>query len=405
MRILVALVSLWLAGRLPAQADESCRTCHPDVKLEHEASIHGHEFGCVDCHGGDPAVMSEAAHATAKKFVGKPSRAAVPALCATCHADPNRMKPFGLSTDQYAQYITSGHGRRLAQGDTRVAICTDCHGVHRIVSRAEPTSPVAARNIAATCGRCHSDAALMAEYKLPADQVEKFRRSVHGAALYDDGHPSAPTCATCHGKHGAIALHGGASGTTCGHCHSRTREYFNESPHKKAAEAGKMSECVSCHGYHDTPPPDHSLFDRVCQQCHATDSKEFVIGQKIKTVLTQAEAELRSAVTEMKHMEVQSPSVARFQSRLQQAWAHQMEALPVQHTLQTERVDDLARKARSLTLDVQSSLHGVKEDLHMRYLVLALAWIFILFAVGVAYLYGRERRRLRHEHRGAGGAV
>ena len=191
-----------------AAAEEACRTCHPDVKIEYEASVHAAEFSCTVCHGGDATLLSLDAHAVQKGYIGKPNRAAIPALCANCHADPNRMKAFGLPTDQYAQYQTSQHGLQLAKGDTRVAVCTDCHGVHRILSRTEPNSPISARNIPDTCGRCHADQQLMAAYNLPADQVDRFRRSVHGTALYVDEHPLAPTCATCHGTHGAAALQG-----------------------------------------------------------------------------------------------------------------------------------------------------------------------------------------------------
>ncbi len=194
-----AVLCLLLVPWCPARAEESCRTCHPDVKIDYESSIHAREFSCTVCHGGDPAVTSLEAHAASKGYIGKPKRTEIPALCASCHADPNRMKPFGLPTDQYAQYQTSQHGLLLAKGDAHVAVCTDCHGVHNILPRDEPNSPDAPRNIPTTCGRCHADHELMAAYNLPADQVDKVRGSVHGTALFVDEHPSAPTCTTCHG--------------------------------------------------------------------------------------------------------------------------------------------------------------------------------------------------------------
>lgn len=393
--VLCALTPLLLLLVVETRAEESCRTCHPDVKIEYEASVHAREFSCTVCHGGDPTVTSLDAHAAGKKYIGKPSRADVPQLCASCHADPNRMKPFGLPTDQYAQYQTSQHGLLLAKGDARVAVCTDCHGVHGIIPRGEPNSPVAARNIPATCGRCHADQELMAAYKLPADQVDKFRRSVHGTALFVDEHPLAPTCTTCHGKHGAAALEAEAAGMVCGHCHARTREYFNESPHKKAADQQKMSECISCHGYHDTPPPNRLLFDTACQNCHARDSAAFLTGQKLKALLTQADESLETALSEITEVEELSPTVIRYRHPLQQARAYFMEALPVQHSLATDRVDDLTRNARSIGEEVRASVHGVREEMRLRYILLAVSWVLILFAAAIAYLYRQERRRLR----------
>jgi hypothetical protein len=307
------------------------------------------------------------------------------------------MKSFDLPTDQYAQYRTSGHGLRLAEGDMRVAVCTDCHGTHHITKSREPTSPTSRHNISVTCGRCHSDQALMAEYSLPADQVEKFASSVHGLALFVGDHPSAPTCASCHGAHGALAPQIGSIGAVCGHCHARTREYFNESPHRQAASEGKMSECAGCHGYHDTAHPDRTLFDTTCAGCHPGDGTASATGQKLKTLLSRASEALESAATDMARVEPFFPRVVRYRHRLRQADAYLLEALPVQHSLDMERVDDLTRNARSIAEEVQGSVHGVEQESHLRYIALALGWGFILFAVGVAHLYRREVQAGRKE--------
>ncbi len=391
---LTLVVRLLVAG-VEAKAQESCGTCHPNVKIEYGESNHAKNFSCTACHGGDGTVVGLEAHAASKGYIGKPGRAAIPALCASCHADPTRMKPFGLPTDQYAQYQTSGHGRHLAQGDTRVAVCTDCHGTHRILGPKEPTSPVSRRNISATCGQCHSDPALMAQYQLPADQVEKFRHSVHGAALYDEDHPMAPTCATCHGAHGATAPQAGSIRMVCGHCHSRTREYFKDGPHRQAADDGKASDCVSCHRHHDTATPDRTLFDTACQGCHPPDSPPFATGQKLKTLLSRADESLEAAAAELALAEPHFPTVARYRPRLQQAVAHFMEALPVQHSLNVDRVDDLTRSARSIAEDVRAAVHGVEQETQLRYIELTIAWVIILFTAAVAYLYLKEKRRER----------
>jgi len=390
------LAALLAVPARAAQVQEACGTCHPGVKTEYRDGIHSQALGCTACHGGDPTTDDiEAAHAPAKGYIGKPGRADIPALCGTCHADANRMNRFSLPTDQYAQYQTSVHGRRLAEGDTHVAVCTDCHGTHHILPAREPTSPVARRNISTTCGRCHADAALMAEYKLPADQVEKFRHSVHGIALFDEEHPLAPTCATCHGAHGAIAPAVGSIRDVCGHCHGRTREYFNEGPHRAAADAGKMSECLSCHAYHDTAHPDATVFDTTCPSCHAPDTAAFATAQQLKTLLSQSQDAVATADDEIARAASVSPTIARLRPRLQQGWAYVTEALPVQHSLNVDRVGDLTRSARSISDEVRGAVHGVEEENRLRYLWLAIAWVAILFTVGVTYAYRRERQRQR----------
>lgn len=398
----LAVVLVLAAARV--RAGESCGTCHPDVRAAYEQSVHAAGFGCTACHGGDASTVSQAAHDKERGYVGKPSRKDIPQLCASCHADPGRMHASNLPTDQYAQYQTSRHGVLLAQGDERVAVCTDCHSTHRIVNHGEPTSPIAARNIPATCGRCHADAQLMGSYGLAADQVEKFRQSVHGKALFVDEHPAAPTCATCHGAHGTTPPQIGTIAQVCGHCHARIREYLEQGPHRKAVAEGKMSECVSCHGYHDTARPDDGLFGGACQSCHAPDSAAFSTVGKLRTLLTQAREALATASDEIDAAARVSPTVVRYRPRLQQGRALFLEALPVQHSLDVDRVADLIRGARSISDEVRGSVHEVGQERRLRYLLLAVAWAFLLFAVGVIRLYRKETRRDRPSDAASPGA-
>jgi hypothetical protein len=388
---LVFLLAASGLSRVAALSEPSCGVCHPDVRTEYAASIHARAIDCTGCHRGDSSRLDLEAHSAEAGFVGTPARQDVPALCADCHADPERMRAYGLPTDQYAQYLTSGHGRHLGK-DPRVAVCTDCHGTHAILPSEEPTSPVAPQNIPATCGRCHSEQALMAEYDMPADQEEAFRGSVHGRALFADEHPRAPHCATCHGAHGAVGADVGTIATVCGHCHRRTREHFQSSPHRSAATEGRMSECVSCHGTHAIEHPTEELFDEGCRNCHAAESGAFATGQKLKTLISRAAESIQAADEAIADLQTTFPTVVRHRPRLQQARAHLMEARTVQHSFSVERTDDLTRTARSIGEEIRAALLAVEQGRRLRYLGLGAAWTFILFAVWVAILYRREKQ-------------
>jgi hypothetical protein len=66
-------------------------------------------------------------------------------------------------------------------------------------------SPVHPLRLPETCARCHADSTHMAKYKLATNQFEDYRKSVHWEALAQRGDLSAPSCASCHGNHGAHA--------------------------------------------------------------------------------------------------------------------------------------------------------------------------------------------------------
>jgi hypothetical protein len=90
---------------------------------------------CADCHGGDPAEEEYAgAHSKQKGFVSGKDPKDVPDFCGKCHSNVEFMRKFSPSArvDQEAEYWTSGHGKKLKEGDQKVAICTSCHGSHRL---------------------------------------------------------------------------------------------------------------------------------------------------------------------------------------------------------------------------------------------------------------------------------
>jgi hypothetical protein len=123
----------------------SCNNCHADQFEMYRGSFHGNlVFGessgkapvCADCHEAHNIVPPDS-----PEF-----RASIDGLCARCHAD-------ALKT-----YMDSYHGKAFYLGDAKTAVCTDCHGGHKILPPSNPESKVSKQNRVATCAQCHPGA-------------------------------------------------------------------------------------------------------------------------------------------------------------------------------------------------------------------------------------------------------
>ncbi len=201
---------------VPKKADIPglCASCHANVDTmrqyelptdqwaQYQQSVHGKRLAqgdtnvatCFTCHDG---------HAT--KPVNDPAAQVyatnVPALCASCHANAELIKPYGIPTDQYDQYKKSIHGTALLEKqDTRAPNCATCHGTHG-------AAPPGVQEVANVCGSCHS-----------ATQTY-YAKSAHASGGQD-----APQCVTCHGRHDVSppseAMLEGSADRQCGSCHA-----------------------------------------------------------------------------------------------------------------------------------------------------------------------------------------
>ncbi|MCS6903398.1 MAG: cytochrome c3 family protein [Candidatus Bipolaricaulota bacterium] len=393
MRILAitVLALLWL-GLLSVAQTNNCIVCHSEIRVEYLESAHAPAgVTCVDCHGGDPATLDyRAAHAGSST----PSRAQIPQLCASCHADPVRMKPYGLRTDQYAEYQTSGHGKAFAAGDLNAALCTDCHTSHRVMSRFEPRSSVHPENLAQTCARCHADSELMKPYELSTDIVDNFRQGVHGTAL-QQGNPRAPTCATCHGLHGSTLLQPEDIVTVCGTCHIAERQYFDKSVHRSKTHSAEFKGCAACHGDHRILSVQSDLFDTACASCHRADTGALTLAERLKTLLVASQQALHEAQTVLDQAEAMAFDVSGYWSRLHEAQTNLLQARTAQHTLDEAQLAELARRAHAIANDIRSEAHSLQTAVQIRWLGLTLVWGYLLLVLIVVYLYRQERRRAR----------
>jgi predicted CXXCH cytochrome family protein len=202
------------------------------------------------------------------------ARTEIAPLCSRCHSDAAYMRRFRpqLRVDQYAQYLTSTHGKRMSSGETRVATCSDCHGGHGIRPVQDARSPVAPARVAMTCARCHSDTARMTAFGHHDNPPADWGKSVHAKALLERGDTSAPTCSTCHGSHGAVPPGVTSVALICSQCHVREAELFRKSPKKALFESLGQAECLTCHSNHEIEPPADSWIGlkdpALCSTCH-----------------------------------------------------------------------------------------------------------------------------------------
>ena len=317
------------------QTKNSCLECHAALpeplgvsQEKFSQDIHAQKgLSCVNCHGGDPSSDDpEKAMSRKAGWKGSIDRKQIPQLCGSCHSDPTYIRQFNpsLRTDQLDQYHTSVHGKRLASGDTKVAVCTDCHSVHDLRAPNDPRSTVNPVNVANTCARCHADVTYMKGYSIPTDQFAKYSASVHHEALAVRGDLSAPTCTTCHGNHGAAPPGVDKVQNVCSTCHVFQDQMYEKSTHKEAFQRDSRPGCVVCHSNHGINHPTDAKLgsgpEAVCMQCHRPGDVCDRAREELLRSLNQLNEAIRKAddvlnVAESSGMEVSEARLGQNQAR------------------------------------------------------------------------------------------
>lgn len=140
-----------------------CQTCHDEIYTTYTQSVHG--AALLTDHNQDVPICSDChtAH-NIQHPQGSDFRNRVPEMCGNCHANEELMKKYGLTTAVLDSYLDDFHGvtssfYKNQKGESRrIAVCTDCHGVHNISKTDTPNATILKNNLAANCQRCHVDA-------------------------------------------------------------------------------------------------------------------------------------------------------------------------------------------------------------------------------------------------------
>lgn len=384
-------------GQSPGRSTEAgCTVCHGVEGQRFELDVHvGSDIGCTTCHGGTDGTNDQArAHGDNLRTLKDP-RAAVES-CSECHADPERMRGYGLSTEQLALYWTSAHGQALAEnGDADVATCIDCHGSHGVLPSTDPRSPIHKLAQVETCGSCHADVDLMERYGLDAGVVDEFVRSVHGVALLEENILSSPSCTDCHGSHGAKPPRVADLGRVCGECHAVVQDYFAESPHAAPAREGAIDECISCHDNHLILKPTSAMFvgkgPGHCATCHVSaDDRGAQVAAELHTAFASMDGSLSEAEVRVQDAASRGLFLSEEHSHLDDAHELRARSRSVAHALSPGRLDDLTNRVEGLIDQTYQSVATRERALRDRKIFTAIFLGVALFLAGVLYAYRRE---------------
>jgi hypothetical protein len=390
--VIVMLLGVALASDRPANA---CPNCDPaDVRQkavaqEFAGDIHAQKgMSCDTCHSGG-----------SKSGIAAIPRERITELCGTCHADAEQMKKSNpsLRTDQLTQYRTSVHGMKLAKGDQRVAVCTDCHGVHSIRPASDPRSSVHPLNVASTCQRCHSDAEYMKPYHIATDQYSGYTDSVHHAAMVERGDLSAPTCTTCHGSHGAVPPGVKTVAGVCGTCHVFQAKFFEESPHKKMFAMMDLASCVTCHSSHRIKHPDDAFIGTgpkaVCGNCHTADEPAGQTANNIHDRFQRLESDIAGAKSLLDRAEHSGMDVGESQLELTQARDALTKARVTLHTATLTRVAADVDAGAKIVAKAQSAGEAALRERDKRRKSILIPVLAIVALVVTLGAYVRELER------------
>jgi hypothetical protein len=364
------------------QTTNSCLDCHSALpepmgvtQEKFSQDIHSQKgLTCTSCHGGD-ATSYDPDQAMSRKagWKGKIDRKQVPQLCGSCHSNPAYIRQFNpsLRTDQLDQYHTSMHGKRLAAGDTKVAVCTDCHSVHDLRPPSDPRSTVNPVNVATTCSRCHSDAAYMKPYSIPTNQFAKYNTSVHHDALAVRGDLSAPTCTTCHGNHGAVPPGVDKVQNVCANCHAFQAQMYEKSTHNKAFQAASLPGCVVCHSNHGIQLPSDAMLGTgpggVCMRCHTPGDHCDRARAEILSNLTQLDGAIKDADQSLRLAESSGMEVSEARLGQDQARDSLTKARVTIHSFQTALVNqDIQAGMKIASANLKTGKDAMVERNHRR---------------------------------------
>ncbi len=231
--------------------EQRCNSCHVTIDRVPHREAPEVIVGCIDCHEetwaehkDDPdgkhkrlKVVNEQIGSFMQSIHAQPNKldqSRTNATCYDCH-DAHNVGELGsiqraekrlknpevcgrCHEKELEAYRTSDHGKAvLEKGDSKSAVCSDCHTTHDISS---PECDQAKRAITKNCGDCHEDA------------QRTYFDSYHGQ-VHRLGYTNTAKCHDCHGGHEVkskddptSSIHANNRLENCKNCHTEANENF-----------------------------------------------------------------------------------------------------------------------------------------------------------------------------------
>jgi bacterioferritin-associated ferredoxin len=338
----------------------------------------------------------------ARGYIGKPERAQIAQVCGRCHSDARFMKQYNpsLRVDQVTEYAASAHGRRLRErNDPKVAVCVSCHPAHSIKPPSDPASSVHPLRVAETCARCHADSTYMADRRLPTDQLQKYRTSVHWKAMSVKGDLSAPTCNDCHGNHGAAPPGVAWVGNVCGQCHTVMADLFAKSAHANAFTRLGTPGCATCHDNHGIQAASTDMVGigagAVCGRCHSANDAGGKAATDMRAALDTLRADHARAAATLAKAEHAGMEVSQVRFDLNGANDALVKARTAVHAASVDAVKREADAGVAIADTAYARALRALDELRFRRQGLGVSLVVILVLIGglIAKIRQVDRRR------------
>ncbi len=252
-------------------APVDCAACHGDAVAAYGKSVHAEArkagkllaATCTDCHGVHDIRASS-------DHVSKTYALNLPGTCGRCHGDPKIIKEANITIgDIVTKYHDSIHGKVLEKSGLLVsAKCTNCHGNHEIRRKTDPLSRVFRANVPGTCGACHDGILTLYGAGVHGSRLAAGDPKVPVCSDCHTAHEIKRTdldrwkldvleeCGTCHVQslktyrdtfHGQVTSLGFTRVASCSDCHGAHDILPQADPRSTVSDGRRAETCRKCH--------------------------------------------------------------------------------------------------------------------------------------------------------------